>query len=159
MNVILLVFFLRGHWLARNGAKASVASRSVVQRQPMRCCRTLRASGPETSSGPNRSLDQQTAQHTGINSLNYMGGHLEAEKDPGHFFGKGYLKIVFDRIAVPNSEFPLDAKIVAARLPCGQARRHQRQGPRETRRHRMAFSAALAVESDHAASSRAASHA
>ena len=51
-----------------------------------------------------------------------MEGHLEAEKDPGHFFGKGYLKIVFDRIAVPNSEFPLDAKTVAARLPCGQAR-------------------------------------
>jgi hypothetical protein len=45
----------------------------------------------------------------------YMGGHLEAEKDPGRFFGKGYLKILFDRIAVPNSEFPLDAKIVAAR--------------------------------------------
>ena len=45
----------------------------------------------------------------------YMGGHLEAEKDPGRFFGKGHLKIVFDRIAVPNSEFPLDAKIVAAR--------------------------------------------
>ena len=45
----------------------------------------------------------------------YMSGHLEAEKDPGRFFGKGYLKIVFDRIAVPNSEFPLDAKIVAAR--------------------------------------------
>jgi hypothetical protein len=45
----------------------------------------------------------------------YMGGHLEAEKEPGHFFGKGYLKVVFDRIALPNSEFPLDAKIVAAR--------------------------------------------
>lgn len=45
----------------------------------------------------------------------YMSGHLEAEKEPGHFVGKGYLKIVFDRIAVPNSEFPLDAKIVAAR--------------------------------------------
>ncbi len=44
----------------------------------------------------------------------YMGGHLEAEKEPGHFVGKGYLKIVFDRIALPNSEFPLDAKIVAA---------------------------------------------
>ena len=38
----------------------------------------------------------------------YMGGHLEAEKEPGHFFGKGYLKIVFDRIALPNSELPLD---------------------------------------------------
>ena len=45
----------------------------------------------------------------------YMGGHLEADKEPGHFFGKGYLKIVFDRIAVPNSELPLDTKIVAAR--------------------------------------------
>jgi hypothetical protein len=45
----------------------------------------------------------------------YMSGHLEAEKDPGRFFGKGNLKIVFDRIAVPNSEFPLDTKIVAAR--------------------------------------------
>jgi len=45
----------------------------------------------------------------------YMGGHLEAEKEPGHFFGKGYLKIVFERIALPNTELPLDAKIVAAR--------------------------------------------
>jgi hypothetical protein len=45
----------------------------------------------------------------------YMGGHLEAEKEPGHFIGKGYLKIVFDRIALPNSELPLDTKIVAAR--------------------------------------------
>ena len=45
----------------------------------------------------------------------YMGGHLESEKEPGHFIGKGYLKIVFDRIALPNTELPLDTKIVAAR--------------------------------------------
>ena len=45
----------------------------------------------------------------------YMGGHLEAEKEPGHFFGKGYLRIVFDHIVLPNSELPLDTKIVAAR--------------------------------------------
>ena len=45
----------------------------------------------------------------------YMGGHLEAEREPGHFIGKGYLKIVFDRIALPNTELPLDTKIVAAR--------------------------------------------
>jgi len=44
-----------------------------------------------------------------------MGGHLETEKEPGHFIGKGYLKIVFDRIALPNTELPLDTKIVAAR--------------------------------------------
>ena len=45
----------------------------------------------------------------------YMAGHLEADKEPGHFFGKGYLKIVFERIALPNTELPLDSKIVAAR--------------------------------------------
>jgi hypothetical protein len=45
----------------------------------------------------------------------YMAGHLEADKEPGHFFGKGYLKIVFERIALPNAGLPLDAKIVAAR--------------------------------------------
>jgi len=44
-----------------------------------------------------------------------MAGHLEADKEPGHFFGKGYLKIVFERIALPNTELPLDTKIVAAR--------------------------------------------
>ena len=26
-----------------------------------------------------------------------LGGHLEADKEPGHFVGKGYLKITFDR--------------------------------------------------------------
>jgi hypothetical protein len=44
-----------------------------------------------------------------------MAGHLEADKEPGHFFGKGYLKIVFERIALPNTELPLDTKIVALR--------------------------------------------
>jgi len=28
----------------------------------------------------------------------YFVGHLEADKDPGHFVGKGYLKLAFDRI-------------------------------------------------------------
>src|SRR5277367_3807890 len=28
----------------------------------------------------------------------YLVGHLEAAKDPGHFFGKGYIKLQFDRI-------------------------------------------------------------
>ena len=44
----------------------------------------------------------------------YLGGHLEAVKEPGHFWGKGYLKIVFDRIGLPNADATLDAKIVAA---------------------------------------------
>jgi hypothetical protein len=44
-----------------------------------------------------------------------LGGHLEAEKDPGHFVGKGYLRITFDRIVLPNGDLPLPAKVIQAR--------------------------------------------
>ncbi len=45
----------------------------------------------------------------------YMAGHLEGEKEPGHFWGKGYLKLVFDRIGLPNTDVPINAKVIAAR--------------------------------------------
>ncbi len=44
-----------------------------------------------------------------------LGGHLEAEKEPGHFVGKGYLRITFDRIVLPNGDLPLPAKVIQAR--------------------------------------------
>jgi hypothetical protein len=44
-----------------------------------------------------------------------LAGHLEAEKDPGHFVGKGYLKITFDRVIVPTGDVPLPAKIIQAK--------------------------------------------
>lgn len=44
-----------------------------------------------------------------------LGGHLEADKEPGHFWGKGYLKITFDRVILPNGDFPVPAKIIQAR--------------------------------------------
>jgi hypothetical protein len=44
-----------------------------------------------------------------------LAGHLEAEKDPGHFVGKGYLKITFDRVIVPTGDVPLPAKVIAAK--------------------------------------------
>lgn len=44
----------------------------------------------------------------------YLVGHLEAAKNPGHFVGKGYLELRFDRIGVPSGDMPLDAKIIAA---------------------------------------------
>jgi len=44
-----------------------------------------------------------------------LAGHLEAEKDPGHFVGKGYLKITFDRVIVPSGDLPLPAKVIAAK--------------------------------------------
>jgi hypothetical protein len=45
----------------------------------------------------------------------YLVGHLESAKDPGHFWGKGDMKLVFDRIGLPNGDMPLDAKVIATR--------------------------------------------
>src|ERR1700757_2068288 len=42
-------------------------------------------------------------------------GHLEADKDPGHFIGKGYLKLTFDRVIVPTGDIPLPAKVIQAK--------------------------------------------
>jgi hypothetical protein len=44
----------------------------------------------------------------------YLVGHLDAAKDPGHFVGKGYLQLRFDRIGVPSGDMPIDAKMIAA---------------------------------------------
>ena len=44
-----------------------------------------------------------------------LGGHLEADKDPGHFVGKGYLKIAFDRVILPYGDLPVPAKVIQAR--------------------------------------------
>ena len=45
----------------------------------------------------------------------YLVGHIEAEKDPGHLWGKGYLKLQFDRIGVPSGDLPLEAKVISTR--------------------------------------------
>jgi hypothetical protein len=45
----------------------------------------------------------------------YLVGHLEAAKDPGHFWGKGYLKLQFDRIGLPSGDLPLETKVIATR--------------------------------------------
>jgi len=45
----------------------------------------------------------------------YLVGHLEAAEEPGHFWGKGYMKIQFDRIGLPSGDMPLDAKVIATR--------------------------------------------
>ncbi len=43
----------------------------------------------------------------------YLVGHLEDAKDPGHFVGKGFLKIQFDRIGLPTGDLPLETKVIA----------------------------------------------
>jgi hypothetical protein len=45
----------------------------------------------------------------------YLVGHLESAQEPGHFWGKGDLKLQFDRIGMPNGDLPLDAKVIATR--------------------------------------------
>ena len=45
----------------------------------------------------------------------YLVGHLESAQEPGHFWGKGNLKLQFDRIGLPNGDLPLEAKVVGTR--------------------------------------------
>jgi hypothetical protein len=45
----------------------------------------------------------------------YLVGHLDAAKDPGHFWGKGSLKLQFDRIGLPTGDLPLDAKVISTK--------------------------------------------
>jgi hypothetical protein len=44
-----------------------------------------------------------------------LGGHLQDYKAPGHFFGKGWMAIEFDRMILPGAEvLPLSSKIISA---------------------------------------------
>src|SRR5499427_2355181 len=45
----------------------------------------------------------------------YLVGHLEADKEPGHFVGKGYLKLSFDRIGLADTDLPLPAKVISVK--------------------------------------------
>lgn len=45
----------------------------------------------------------------------YLEGHLEAAQEPGHFWGKGYMKLEFDKIGLPNTDIPVPSKVVALR--------------------------------------------
>ncbi len=44
-----------------------------------------------------------------------LSGHLQDYKNPGHFVGKGWIQIEFDRVILPGADvLPLEAKIIAA---------------------------------------------
>ena len=45
----------------------------------------------------------------------YLAGHLEEAKEPGHFVGKGYLRMQFDRICLSDECLPVPGKIIAVR--------------------------------------------
>lgn len=44
-----------------------------------------------------------------------LSGHLQDYKNPGHFFGKGWMAIEFDRMILPGAQvLPLSAKVINA---------------------------------------------
>ena len=44
-----------------------------------------------------------------------LSGHLQDYKEPGHFVGKGWMQLEFDRLVLPGAEvLPLSAKIISA---------------------------------------------
>jgi hypothetical protein len=44
-----------------------------------------------------------------------LSGHLEDYKNPGHFVGKGWIQLEFDRLVLPGAEvLPIAAKIISA---------------------------------------------
>jgi len=45
----------------------------------------------------------------------YLAGHLEVAKEPGHFVGKGYLRMQFDRVCLADNCLPVPGKIIAVR--------------------------------------------
>ena len=42
----------------------------------------------------------------------YLGGEFSEYKDPGHFVGKGYMLLSFDRVYVGDTVVPINAKVV-----------------------------------------------
>lgn len=42
----------------------------------------------------------------------YLGGEFSEYKDPGHFVGKGWMQLSFDRMYVGDTVVPIDAKVV-----------------------------------------------
>jgi hypothetical protein len=51
--------------------------------------------------------------HVVVPRGSYLAGHLEAYKEPGHFVGKGSIKLEFDRLGLPSGDIPVPGKIVA----------------------------------------------
>jgi hypothetical protein len=43
----------------------------------------------------------------------YLSGRFQDFHDPGHFFGKGWLKLEFETLTVPGGTFPVSAKVVS----------------------------------------------
>ncbi len=43
----------------------------------------------------------------------YLEGHFTDFRNPGHFWGKGWMQLDFDRVLLPGAEIPLSTKVTA----------------------------------------------
>ncbi len=43
----------------------------------------------------------------------YLSGRFTDFRDPGHFFGKGWLKLEFETLTLPSGTFPVSAKVIS----------------------------------------------
>src|SRR5487761_959317 len=116
MRRVFLYSLLSWAWL---GVAASAGAQSVVPAGTLLQC-TLNE--PNLSSATTNLGDPvvcylKTVQQFGHIVLprgSYLEGHVAAEKDPGHFWGKGYLRLEFDRIGLPTTDIPVPSKVIAA---------------------------------------------
>jgi hypothetical protein len=44
----------------------------------------------------------------------YLSAHMQDYRDPGHFFGKGWIQLEFTSLALPGGNVPLNAKVISA---------------------------------------------
>ena len=44
----------------------------------------------------------------------YLSARLKEYRDPGHFFGKGWMQLEFSALTLPGGSMPLEAKVIAA---------------------------------------------
>jgi hypothetical protein len=45
----------------------------------------------------------------------YLAGRFSDSKDPGRFAGKGWMKLEFDRLILPDTDIPIVAKVISVR--------------------------------------------
>ena len=89
----------------------------------------------------------------------YLGGEFTEYKDPGHFVGKGYMLLSFDRLYVGDTVVPIDAKVVdVPGYKIDAQGRILGKGPCRARHHYLDDSGSVADRSHQSAPARTAPH-
>jgi len=80
------------------------------------CCSSLGRTEPFVGDGRRWAIGSVSFEKCpgvwphGVSPGSMLAGHMEAGQGPGHFVGKGYLKLTFDRVIVQTGDIPLPAK-------------------------------------------------